>query len=159
MSTIILLRHAEAVPHEVKRDFDRELTPGGRLKAQHAGRQLLALRLVPNRILSSAALRARETAELACEVMGIAPGNISLHANLYQADTSGLLDILNEEPPQDCLLVVGHNPAFSECAAYLAGQPLHLKPAHAAQLLRRCEAAPIQPDNVHFQAIITPDPA
>lgn len=158
MNTIILLRHAAAVPHEAKRDFDRELTPNGRLEAQHVGKKLLALQLVPSRILSSAALRARETAELACEAMGIASGSISWHALLYQADVATLVDILDEEPPQDCLLVVGHNPALSECASYLAGQPLHLKPAHAARLLRCSATAPIQPGNIRLKAIITPDP-
>lgn len=151
-----MLRHAEAVPHDAKRDFDRELTQKGRLKAQRAGKQLQGLQLLPNRVLSSPALRARETAELACEALGIAPGSISLHANLYQADASGLLDILNEESPQECLLVVGHNPAFSGCAAYLAKQQLHLEPAHAAHLVCHAEAAPIQPDNVTFLGIITP---
>lgn len=156
MKNIILLRHAEAIPHEAKRDFDRELTQEGRLCAKNIGQRLQGLGLLPSRVLSSPALRARETAELACEALGIAPGGISFHAGLYQADVPALLDILNEEPPQQCLLVVGHNPAFSECAAYLAGQPLHLDPAHAAHVVRCSEAKPIQPSNIRFQGLIAP---
>jgi phosphohistidine phosphatase len=156
VKNIILLRHAEAVPHDARRDFDRELTQKGRLEAQRAGKQLQALQLLPNRVLSSPALRARETAELACEALGIAPGSISLHTNLYQVDASGLVDIINEEPPRECLLVVGHNPAFSECSAYLAGHQLHLEPAHAAHLVCRAETAPIHPDNIIFRGVIAP---
>ena len=38
-----MLRHGEAVPHDSKPDFDRELTPRGRAQSEAAGRALAAL--------------------------------------------------------------------------------------------------------------------
>jgi len=37
-----MLRHGEAVPHDSKPDFDRELTPRGRAQSEAAGRALAA---------------------------------------------------------------------------------------------------------------------
>src|SRR4029078_6905835 len=68
-----LLRHGEAVPHDLKPDFDRELTDRGREQARAAGRARKALDVEIHVCFTSPKVRARETAELACAELGTEP--------------------------------------------------------------------------------------
>src|SRR4051812_50182341 len=66
------LRHGEAVPHDDDDDA-RPLTDRGREQSRAAGGALAALEVVVHDCYTSPKVRARETAELACEALGIQP--------------------------------------------------------------------------------------
>ena len=66
-----LLRHGEAVPHESKADFDRELTPRGERQSVAAGEALARLGLEFAACYTSPLVRAAATAELACEPLNV----------------------------------------------------------------------------------------
>ena len=66
-----LLRHGEAVPHESKPDFDRELTARGERQAVAAGEALARLGLELAACYTSPLVRARATAVLACEQLNV----------------------------------------------------------------------------------------
>src|SRR5262245_2490536 len=68
-----LLRHGEAEPHETRPDFDRELTDRGRAQSRNAGLALAALKVEVHLAFTSPKVRARDTAKLACEALGIEP--------------------------------------------------------------------------------------
>ena len=84
-----MLRHGEAVPHESKPDFDRELTPRGRAQSEAAGRALAALNEEFDACYSSPKVRAWETAALACASLNIEPTREDSLA-MFSCVTSGV---------------------------------------------------------------------
>jgi hypothetical protein len=83
MKTILLMRHAKAeaaVPG--RQDFARRLAARGGEDALRMGRTLAKLHAVPDTIVASPALRAKETAEAAAKAMKFG-GKIQLDRALY----------------------------------------------------------------------------
>lgn len=103
-------------------DIDRPLASRGIRAARLMGRILSDGRVIPDRVLTSPAVRARRTAELAVETGGwpVAP---VLEERLYTAGVDGVLAVLHEtpEPPPTTQLVVGHQPWCAELVALLVG--------------------------------------
>ncbi|MGA2925892.1 MAG: histidine phosphatase family protein [Solirubrobacteraceae bacterium] len=113
-----LLRHAEAadgVP-----DDERPLTERGIGQAQAAGIALARLGLHLDACLSSPKLRAVQTAQRACEPLGVA---VTIEPALagepfdVHALTAGLSDVL----------LVGHDPSFSLLLHDLTGAQARMK--------------------------------
>ncbi|MDP9227497.1 MAG: histidine phosphatase family protein, partial [Actinomycetota bacterium] len=103
---IWLLRHGDAEDGEGKPDEDRELTDKGERQARTAGQALAALSEKPDLCLTSPKLRARRTAELACEPLGV---EIELDERLRGGD----FDPLELAAGRGEVLLVGHEPDFS----------------------------------------------
>src|SRR5437870_4480628 len=102
-----MLRHGEAVPHDSKPDFDRELTPRGRTQSEVAGRALAALNEEFDACYASPKVRAWETAKLACASLNIEPVREDSLANGFnRVDALTLLDA----HPDKKILIVGHEP-------------------------------------------------
>src|SRR5580765_3642505 len=107
-----MLRHGEAVPHDSKPDAERELTPRGRRQSDTAGAALAALGEEFAACYTSPKVRARETAELACAHLNIEPIHDDSLANGFtRVDALTLLDTHADEAH---VLVVGHEPSFSQ---------------------------------------------
>jgi phosphohistidine phosphatase len=73
---VILFRHGAALDRAdpaCPPDAERGLTDEGRRKVRKAARGLQAVGCKPTRILTSPYLRARQTAEIAAEVLGVPP--------------------------------------------------------------------------------------
>jgi phosphohistidine phosphatase len=68
---IWLLRHAEAEDAHGRPDAERPLTEKGRAQARAAGAALAALGVPLDACLASPRVRARDTALLACEALGL----------------------------------------------------------------------------------------
>lgn len=136
--TLLLLRHASADWNTAGRsDHDRELTPAGRLEAQEVGRFLMARGLVPDGILCSSAIRARQTAGEIMELLGIpaAPPVFQMTRRIYTADDDEAVDLLGEvDRAARRVLLVGHNPVLEELVQRLCGEPRSLPPAGLAHL-------------------------
>jgi len=118
MRTLILLRHAKAVPHSGD-DFARELTDKGHKDSGRAGAFLLENNLVPNLALVSPAARTRQTFE------DLAAASRPIHADfeeeLYNAGARQLRERLRRiDGAVKTLLVIGHNPGIAELALNLA---------------------------------------
>jgi len=113
-----LLRHAEAADGEP--DEERPLTEKGRTQAEAAGRALAYLGEEIDVCLSSPKRRALETAELACEPLGV---EVTVEPALggepfdVQAITAGLGNVL----------LVGHDPSFSLQLHDLTGTQARMK--------------------------------
>lgn len=126
---LLILRHAKSDWKQDCADFDRPLNPRGRRDAPRMGAWLADHELMPDRVLSSPARRARQTAEAVCEALHIAAGHILWDDRLYLAALPLLLDILAETPAETRrLLLVGHNPGLEDLVAHLAGSPLPHRP-------------------------------
>jgi phosphohistidine phosphatase len=110
---LYLVRHAHAAPGEP--DELRALTPDGRRDARALGELLASEGVVPDAILSSPLLRARETAEELGRATGV---ETSADERLCPgATTPDVLEAI--EGRGDTVIVVGHQPDCGRIAAEL----------------------------------------
>jgi phosphohistidine phosphatase len=127
-----LLRHGEAVPHDSKPDQERELTPRGRRQAEVAGAALAKLGLEFAACYTSPKLRAVETAQLACRALNIEPSVATSLGGRF--DREDALELLSAHGDHDRVLVVGHEPTFSQVVYDLTGGRVDFKKGGVAAL-------------------------
>lgn len=122
MKTLILFRHGKSDwKADYDRDHERPLAKRGRKAAKIMGRYLSAIDAIPDSIISSTAVRTRQTLERAASA-GDWQMNIRFTQNLYLASTDAALDEIRAEPDTtDKLLLVGHEPTFSNLTSRLIG--------------------------------------
>ena len=122
MRRLVLFRHGKAEAAEPgRKDRDRRLAERGRRAAALVGDYLAHHELVPDLVLCSPALRARETWRLAAERLPAPPPQRE-DDRLYGAEARDLLDVLRQTADDvGTLLVVGHNPGLEELADLLIG--------------------------------------
>ena len=107
-----LLRHGEAEPHGSAPDFQRALTAKGEDQSRQAGAALARMGIAPAACYSSPKVRARETARLACASLGVGVEEADSLAGDF--DVGALRDLLSGHDGGDCVLIVGHEPDFSQ---------------------------------------------
>lgn len=122
MKTLLVLRHAKSSWTESGLDdHDRPLDPRGAHDAPAVGRRLVERGLVPDRVLSSTAVRAVSTAELVAATCGDALPIDALES-LYLADPAAYLEAVRERGGEaERLLLVGHNPGLTALVTRLTG--------------------------------------
>jgi len=120
-----LLRHGEAVPHESKPDAERELTPRGERQAVAAGEGLARLGIEFDACYTSPKVRARDTAKLACRALNIEPQEEDVLGNGF--DREEALELLYRHGADSRVLVVGHDPSFSQVVHDLTGARVDFK--------------------------------
>ena len=122
------MRHATAAEPGGTPDALRPLTEQGRHEAREAGTALRDRAADLAVVLSSPRLRARETAELVVEGLGL-PLSIDVRETLNCGATAAVY--LHEIRSQDRgpLLLVAHNPELSAFASALVGRPISFRPA------------------------------
>lgn len=120
-----LLRHGEAEPHDTRPDPERRLTPRGKRQAIAAGRTLRALGVEFAAVLTSPRVRAADTARLACESLGIEPVVHEPLSGDFDADDARTL--MAEQDANARVLLVGHEPDFSQVVFDLTGGRIDLK--------------------------------
>ena len=120
-----LLRHGEAVPHESKPDADRELTPRGERQATAAGEGLARLGLEFSACYTSPKVRALDTAKLACRALNIEPQVVDVLADGFGRDDA--LELLLAHGDEGRVLVVGHDPSFTQVVHDLTGGTVDFK--------------------------------
>jgi phosphohistidine phosphatase len=120
-----LLRHGEAVPHDTQPDEQRELTDRGRDQARAAGRALAALEVEIHLCFTSPKVRARETAELACRDLRVEPVDEASLAEGF--DGRAALQLMDAAGEDQRVLVVGHEPDFSQVVHDLTGGRVDFK--------------------------------
>ncbi|MBB2910368.1 phosphohistidine phosphatase [Streptosporangium becharense] len=119
---LIVVRHAKSAWPAGVDDFDRPLAPRGRRDAPAVGRWLRGAGPPPDRVVSSPALRTRETWELVAGELGTEVP-VSYDERVYEASVPGLLGIVHEVPDGvRTLLLLGHNPGLEELVTALAGE-------------------------------------
>jgi phosphohistidine phosphatase len=130
MRTLLILRHGKAAQEEDSGgDRARPLTKRGKHAAELIGHLLRDDELVPDRIISSSALRARDTARRVAAAAKFG-GVIDELDELYLAEPEAYLKALVERASDaECVLVVGHNPGLEALAFVLTGEPVSLPTA------------------------------
>jgi phosphohistidine phosphatase len=120
-----LLRHGDAEPHGARHDADRRLTAKGEKQARMAGEALARLGLEFAAVYTSPRVRARDTAHLAAEALKADP---LIHQPLsagFDADEARTLLAAAGDGAR--VLLVGHEPDFSQTVHDLTGARIDLK--------------------------------
>jgi phosphohistidine phosphatase len=114
-------------------DFHRPLARRGRKAVKRMAFWLSEQNLLPKRILSSPAVRARQTALRLCRFADIPESRVVWDEAIYSADLEELLDVLANAPGQHGrIMIVGHNPGLEELVEYLSGEPIETPPGSPA---------------------------
>ena len=124
MKTLLLVRHAKAVPDAPPLpDRDRPLDERGLLDAPKMGKRLAQRDLKPDLIVTSPARRALTTAQLIGDEIGADRRDIAIDGRLYASSAGELLAVIRAlDTTFDQVMLVGHNPEFTELAHRLSNQ-------------------------------------
>jgi phosphohistidine phosphatase len=135
MKTVLLLRHAKSSWNNAKLlDFERPLNERGRAAAKSIGRYITRHKLNPDLVLSSPAVRARETADLVLKSARLQV-EIRQDERIYEAGPLRLLEVVSQiDEDKKNVLLVGHNPGMEELLQRLTGQEAHMPTATLAKI-------------------------
>lgn len=122
MKTIILFRHGKSNwDAAYGADHERPLAKRGIKAARRMGMWLKETNQVPEYLVSSSAVRARTTLQLAKEA-GEWAGDIHIASELYDASVYDYLDVARNTPDEaDSVILTGHEPTCSMTTSVLSG--------------------------------------
>ncbi|MDQ3946392.1 MAG: histidine phosphatase family protein [Actinomycetota bacterium] len=132
MKTVLLLRHGKSDwASDTGNDRDRPLAKRGRRAAKVMGQRLARSGLVPDAAVTSPAVRAHTTLELAMKAGGWnCPVQVS--EALYGEGAFAVMEEIGRQSDASAtLLLVGHEPTWSETLALLVGGGRHRVPTGA----------------------------
>lgn len=118
--TLLVMRHAKSDWSTNESDFDRPLNKRGLKDARRMGQWLKQQNIVPDRLVSSPALRTTETVKIVCKQLGINNEDIIWDDRIYEADLDDLLQVVAEHGKNaNRLMLTGHNPGLDSLVNYL----------------------------------------
>ena len=135
MKKLLLMRHAKSSWKKKNlADIERPLSPRGEKDALAMGRLLRKKDLVPDLIIASPAVRARQTAQAVAEKSHY-PKEVLFIETLYMAEAPEILGALASLPDEvNSVLLVGHNPGLEYILQVLTGKIESLPTATIAYL-------------------------
>ena len=122
MKTLYLFRHGKSdwEGHDGN-DHERPISKRGEKAARTMGKLLSLAGRVPDSIVTSSAVRARTTVEIAARA-GAWKAPVRLTRALYEALPEAVIEEIRSEPDgTETLLLAGHEPTWSELAGLLIG--------------------------------------
>ena len=127
--SLYLLRHAKAESATLQfSDEDRALTPKGIDDAKKLATKLVKKDIGFDLILTSPAIRAITTAQIISNRLDHKQRFLEVDKKLYQADCTTLLTIASKLHKKiKSVMLVGHNPAFEDFAAYMTGESVSMQ--------------------------------
>jgi phosphohistidine phosphatase len=142
---IWFLRHGDAA--DGSPDFDRPLTDKGERQSRDAGAALAALGVELDICLTSPRVRARETARLACEPLGLEPV-------VEERLQGGRFDPAELAAGLANVLLVGHEPDFSDAIGELTGGRVDMKKGGIAGVEERTLRVLLRPKETKLIATV-----
>ena len=121
MKTLFLLRHAKASKEDPGLpDIKRPLTERGFSDGRLVSEVLRQQDLVPEKIISSSAVRAYTTAYLFAATFEKLTSDIELNGSLYEGEPEDYLDVIHgiDNSFSSCM-IAGHNNTITDVAAQL----------------------------------------
>jgi phosphohistidine phosphatase len=135
MKTLILLRHAKSSWNDASLDdFDRPLNERGRKAAITVGKFLAKEKVPIDLVLSSPAMRARETSGLVLKASTISL-EMRFDQRIYEASSMRLMEVVTQiDDDRNTVLLVGHNPGMEELLTLLTGKEERMQTAALATI-------------------------
>lgn len=135
MKTLLILRHAKSSwNHPELSDYDRPLNGRGKRDAPRMGKHLRQEGLIPDRILTSSAKRARKTASKVAKTCGYTDKVKKLDA-FYDTVPGVYFETLQAlSNKYQCVMVVGHNPTMEQLVSHLTGRIKRMPTAALAHI-------------------------
>ena len=136
MKRLLILRHAKSSWADTSLDdWQRPLNDRGRRDAPRVGAWLRDRSLMPDLIVTSDAVRARDTASAVATAAGCTRA-IVVEPSLYHATPADAIAVLTSIGNQAArtVLVVGHNPGLSDLVSRLSGEHHDLVTAAIVEL-------------------------
>ena len=126
MKSLTLIRHAKSSWKDpTLRDFDRPLNKRGYRNAPFMGQLLNEKGVKFDRVYSSPARRAIDTAKYICAEIDYDLNEIETDPNLYHADADDLLNFIGAlDDGLNDVALVGHNPALTDLTNLLGTEPV-----------------------------------
>ncbi len=123
---LLVFRHGKSDwTTDASSDFERPLAKRGRKAVKQMGSWLKQQGYLPDCILSSPALRAKQTTLRLCQAAEMDESGIEWQPTFYEAGTIAFLEVLADCPvSKQRVLMVGHNPGLEDLVDYLCGGPL-----------------------------------
>jgi len=159
---VYLLRHGVAAEARAgSADADRALTEEGRRKLRQVLEMARDAGVHPTLMLSSPLKRAIQTAEIAQQVLGYKNDILRTKALVPGSSVNQVWDEMRVHRDEASLMLVGHNPLFSELAGYLLGsQDIEIEFKKGAILRVDLEDFRLQPKGIlrwYFTAKLAAD--
>lgn len=112
---LILLRHTKSSWKNLSLpDFDRPLKRDRMQDATNMGKALYKLGLRPDLIISSPALRTKQTSELFCDKLHYDFDKVFFDKRIYESSAEEILQVVRETDAEvKTLIIVGHNPSLT----------------------------------------------
>ena len=125
MKTVYLLRHAKSSwSNPELDDLHRPLNKRGNRNATVMGERFGTREQMPDRIISSPALRARSTAELFASACGFPVEEIIKQPNLYFCGTGAIENnIVSQDDQYQSMMLVLHNPDINTFVDSIGSAP------------------------------------
>jgi phosphohistidine phosphatase len=122
MKTLYLLRHAKSSwKDETLSDVERPLNDRGRKASKAIGGFLKNENIVPDLVLSSPAVRARQTTDIVMEAAKL-ESDLRFDERIYEASAQRLMEVLKQiDRSKKAVLLVGHNPGLEDFLELLTG--------------------------------------
>ena len=135
MRTLYLLRHAKSSwKEESQLDFERPLAGRGKKACGLIAKHIQSEGIEFDLLLSSSAVRARETIELIRQQAKLR-SELRFDERIYEAPVTRLMEIISEvENDRKVILVVGHNPGMEELIHALTGEEQGMPTAGLAKI-------------------------
>ncbi|MGH2474471.1 MAG: SixA phosphatase family protein [Candidatus Limnocylindrales bacterium] len=150
-----LLRHAHAGDPERwdGPDAGRPLSPKGRAQAEALGAYLAAIGFTTDALITSPKVRARETAEIVAEQLGL---TIAIDDRLGGGPDLRMIEaILDDAGHPAAPVLVGHDPDLSDLVAELCGPGS--APMRKGALARIETGQPVRPGSGTLRWLLPPD--
>ena len=152
---LCLVRHAHAGDSATWEGPDelRPLTEKGRRQAERLGRHLAAIGFVPDAVITSPLVRARETAEIVADLVGVP---VRVDERLGEAlDLATVERILDDAGSPRRPILVGHDPDFTGLLTELTGgAPIVMR---KGALARVDAERPLEPGGGDLRWLLPPE--
>src|SRR5690349_13917308 len=110
MKTLYLVRHAKASWEDNVHDWERPLTEAGIERAEKVSKLLKTKKINPDRIISSYAFRALNTAVIFALQLRYPINDIVISQNIYEKRAIDILDMLRKQDDKlNKIMLFGHD--------------------------------------------------
>jgi phosphohistidine phosphatase len=135
--TLYIVRHAKS-PQDAGtiKDWERPLAESGILRANQISTSLKRKKIMPDKIISSHAFRALNTAVIFARNLDYPAEKIEISYNVYKKSPKELIQLIGKENNSiSSLMIFGHNPEFLDLYNALSAEKIENLPTSAVAAL------------------------